>query len=119
VSIVTEGLTGDAAESPGSRAGVLAGLELHQVVDVLHEGVAALDATGSVLEASDTFRDLVGGADRVSRLVDPHGRPVVAEGIEVEDQRRMLSRLGCSYGQGYLLGRPGRIDLTPHERAAT
>ena len=31
----------------------------------------------------------------------------------------MLSRLGCSYGQGYLLGRPGRIDLTAHERAGT
>jgi EAL domain-containing protein (putative c-di-GMP-specific phosphodiesterase class I) len=36
---------------------------------------------------------------------------VVAEGIEDEDQRSMLSRLGCSYGQGFLLGRPGRIDL--------
>jgi diguanylate cyclase (GGDEF)-like protein/PAS domain S-box-containing protein len=41
---------------------------------------------------------------------------VVAEGIEDEGQRLMLSRLGCSYGQGFLLGRPGRIDLTPLER---
>jgi diguanylate cyclase (GGDEF)-like protein/PAS domain S-box-containing protein len=41
---------------------------------------------------------------------------VVAEGIEDEAQRQMLSRLGCSYGQGYLLGRPGQIDLTRLER---
>ena len=32
--------------------------------------------------------------------------PVVAEGIETEDQRRALTRLGCRLGQGYGLGRP-------------
>jgi EAL domain-containing protein (putative c-di-GMP-specific phosphodiesterase class I) len=41
---------------------------------------------------------------------------VVAEGIEEEPQRRMLTALGCVYGQGYLLGRPGRIDLTAMSR---
>jgi diguanylate cyclase (GGDEF)-like protein/PAS domain S-box-containing protein len=40
------------------------------------------------------------------------GVSVVAEGIEEEPQRGLLSSLGCTYGQGYLLGRPGRIDLT-------
>jgi EAL domain-containing protein (putative c-di-GMP-specific phosphodiesterase class I) len=29
----------------------------------------------------------------------------------------MLSRLGCSYGQGYLLCRPGRIGLIALEGA--
>ena len=41
---------------------------------------------------------------------------VVAEGIEEEGQRSMLSELGCSYGQGYLLGRPGRL-LSPLGRS--
>jgi diguanylate cyclase (GGDEF)-like protein len=31
---------------------------------------------------------------------------VVAEGVETEAQRQHLSRLGCDYLQGYLLGRP-------------
>ncbi|MEW6225377.1 MAG: bifunctional diguanylate cyclase/phosphodiesterase [Chloroflexota bacterium] len=30
----------------------------------------------------------------------------IAEGIESDEQRRILIRLGCSFGQGHLLGRP-------------
>ena len=30
----------------------------------------------------------------------------IAEGVETEEQRQALIDLGCSYGQGYLLGRP-------------
>jgi EAL domain-containing protein (putative c-di-GMP-specific phosphodiesterase class I) len=39
------------------------------------------------------------------------GKVVVAEGIETEEQLHRLRRLGCRYGQGYLLGRP----MKPHE----
>jgi EAL domain-containing protein (putative c-di-GMP-specific phosphodiesterase class I) len=45
------------------------------------------------------------------------GVSVVAEGIEDIEQRVLLSSLGCVYGQGFLLGRPGRIDLTTLTRA--
>ena len=31
---------------------------------------------------------------------------VIAEGIETQNQLRILQRLGCNYGQGYLLARP-------------
>jgi EAL domain-containing protein (putative c-di-GMP-specific phosphodiesterase class I) len=34
------------------------------------------------------------------------GLTVVAEGIETDEQLRMLRRLGCELGQGYLFGRP-------------
>jgi len=40
------------------------------------------------------------------------GAALVAEGIETEDQLRILKRLGVALGQGYLLGRPG--DLPVH-----
>ena len=79
VSIVTEGLTGDPAELPGPRAGALAGLALRHVVDALNEGLATLDVAGEVLDASDTFRDLVGGAERLTRLVDEQGRAIPAD----------------------------------------
>jgi EAL domain-containing protein (putative c-di-GMP-specific phosphodiesterase class I) len=34
------------------------------------------------------------------------GLDVIAQGIERQDQRDALLSLGCTVGQGYLLGRP-------------
>jgi len=34
------------------------------------------------------------------------GMDVVAEGIETRDQYRVLRKMGCRYGQGYLFARP-------------
>ena len=38
------------------------------------------------------------------------GLTVVAEGVETEAQRTILSELGCDYAQGYLLGRPMPVE---------
>ncbi len=38
------------------------------------------------------------------------GMDVVAEGIETEEQRAMLEKLGCRYGQGYLFAKPLDAD---------
>ncbi len=35
---------------------------------------------------------------------------VVAEGVETEAQMQMLSQLGCTTLQGYLIGRPAPLD---------
>jgi EAL domain-containing protein (putative c-di-GMP-specific phosphodiesterase class I) len=37
------------------------------------------------------------------------GATVIAEGIETEEERRTLRGFGAAWGQGYLLGRPGRL----------
>ena len=34
------------------------------------------------------------------------GIKVVAEGVETEEQRKMLVGAGCDFGQGYLFARP-------------
>lgn len=38
------------------------------------------------------------------------GHPVIAEGVEREDQMEVLAELGCDYIQGFLLGRPVAAD---------
>ena len=39
------------------------------------------------------------------------GCVLVAEGVETESERRALRRLGVSFGQGYLLGRPAPAEV--------
>jgi len=38
------------------------------------------------------------------------GMQVVAEGVETEDQARLLLTLGCTHGQGWLFGKPMPAD---------
>jgi PAS domain S-box-containing protein len=50
----------------------------------------------------------------IGALCDQLGITVVAEGIETLAQARAIRELGCRIGQGYLLGRPQRLDaFTP------
>lgn len=42
--------------------------------------------------------------------LDAYNASIVAEGIETEGEFRTLQGLGCPFGQGYYLGRPGRLQ---------
>ncbi|MDQ1615907.1 MAG: hypothetical protein QOJ60_1846 [Actinomycetota bacterium] len=61
--------------------------------------MAASSANAAVVEA-------------IVSLSSALGITVIAEGIEEPSQQAHLVSLGCHYGQGFLLGRPGRLDLT-------
>jgi len=51
-------------------------------------------------------RDVVEMLVRLAARIDAE---TVAEGIETEAERAEVERLGVTYGQGYLLGRPARL----------
>lgn len=44
--------------------------------------------------------------EAIVMMANALGIEVIAEGIETEEQRSRAERLGCTFGQGYLLGRP-------------
>jgi EAL domain-containing protein (putative c-di-GMP-specific phosphodiesterase class I) len=56
--------------------------------------------------------------NHIVRLIVETGRAlgmaVTAEGIETQDQRRLLTEMGCTYLQGYLFARP----LAPEDMRA-
>ena len=52
---------------------------------------------------SDQRRALAEGIVRIARTLNLE---VVAEGIETQLQRELLTSMGCHYGQGYLLAMP-------------
>ena len=69
----------------------------------------------SVLKIDRSFVAGIGDAGRpeslglvraILALAQTLGIDTIAEGIETEEQRQALLELGCSFGQGYLLGRP-------------
>lgn len=47
----------------------------------------------------------------VIRLVHKLGVEVIAEGVEYEEQYRLLSEWGCNFVQGFLLGKPMQPDV--------
>ncbi len=67
-----------------------------------------------VIKVAKPFVDAVGGPGRdpsgllagILSLGHHLGLTTVAEGIERENQRRLLIELGCDLGQGYLMSRP-------------
>jgi hypothetical protein len=51
--------------------------------------------------------------------LDAYGAAIVAEGIETEGEFKTLRGLGCRFGQGFYLGRPGRLRLPRRQPDST
>jgi diguanylate cyclase (GGDEF)-like protein/PAS domain S-box-containing protein len=67
-------------------------------VDASYVAAIGTDPTGTALVAS------------VVNLGHAMDLTVVAEGVETEEQRSVVTELGADVLQGYLLGRPGQVD---------
>ncbi len=112
-------------------------VQLHELgitlaVDDFGTGYSSLayvkDLPVSIVKIDRTFVDgidrerrhqsIVRGIIALAHSIDLH---VVAEGVETDDQYRVLTELGCDFAQGYLLGRPhpdeprigGRAEAPP------
>jgi EAL domain-containing protein (putative c-di-GMP-specific phosphodiesterase class I) len=54
-----------------------------------------------------TRQALIAGLHHFARATDGW---LIAEGIETDEERRALSALGVTFGQGYLFGRPANAS---------
>ncbi len=81
---------------------------LANLVDVPASYVKIDRAFVSEMTRSSSRRAIVGA---VISLCHALGIAVVAEGIEEQAQQELLLSMGCAFGQGYLLGRPGSAPV--------
>jgi len=113
------------AEASGERLQELKELGVGLAVDDFGTGNASLRHLATfpidILKIDRSFVDEVGGSGpkgAIARSIINLGGSldliVIAEGIETPEQEDELIGLGCRYGQGFHLARPGRLDeLTP------
>jgi EAL domain-containing protein (putative c-di-GMP-specific phosphodiesterase class I) len=66
----------------------------------------------SFVSRMSTDRESRGIVKTIITLAHELGKNVVAEGVETEDHRRMLEKLSCHLGQGYLFSKPLDADAT-------
>jgi EAL domain-containing protein (putative c-di-GMP-specific phosphodiesterase class I)/GGDEF domain-containing protein len=114
---ITESLLVDASGRIERMVSALRRRGVGIAIDDFGTGYSALSYlsgfTFDKLKIDQSFvRTLTAGtaqADVVHSIVDlagKLGKATVAEGIETEEQRVLLARMGCDIGQGYLFGKP-------------
>lgn len=79
-------------------------------IDTLKIDRSFISSMTSQREGEELVRTIV-------RMADSLGLGVVAEGIETDEQARMLRAMRCGSGQGYLFARPAELGLVPGMRA--
>lgn len=113
---VTESLV---VEDPDRAAALLGRLRDRGVtlaVDDFGTGYSSLGQLGKLpvhtLKVDRSFVDAMDTAagrqvvSTIIRLAEGLGLDTVAEGVETAEQRDLLRSLGCTYGQGWLFGKP-------------
>ncbi len=126
---VTERTALDHVTSIGERVASLRALGYRIAIDDLGAGYAALSALVAIRpDVVKLDMSLVRGVERdevrrgvitsVVSMCRELGIWTVAEGIETEPELAVIGELGCDLVQGYLIGKPTRIDVAPHGAAS-
>ena len=122
---ITERASLDGIHDVGGRIHALREIGYRIAIDDLGAGYAGLTSFAALspdvvkldmalvrgLDSDPVKRKLVSSMAGLCRDL---GILVVAEGIETEGEQEAAIRAGCDLLQGYLFGRPARIDQAPH-----
>jgi diguanylate cyclase (GGDEF)-like protein/PAS domain S-box-containing protein len=114
---MTESVLIEEAESPLAVLAMLREHDLRLVLDDFGTGYSSLSYLKRFnLDAIKVDRSFVQGlgtdpddsaiVEAIVKMAQTLGLDVVAEGVETEQQRQQLARLGCRQAQGYLFARP-------------
>ena len=89
---------------------------LESVLQIRPEFIKVASSLVHNLHVDRIKREIILALASVGRQI---GASLVAEGIEQEEDLRVLVELGIPYGQGFLLGRPSAKVPTPRRHAQT
>ncbi len=76
---------------------------LEAILHLKPDYIKVADSLVRNIHADPIKREIIASLDAIGKRI---GATLVAEGIEVEAERKTLVDLGIEFGQGYLLGRP-------------
>ncbi len=76
---------------------------LETILHLKPDYIKVADSLVRNIHADPIKREIIASLDTIGKRI---GATLVAEGIEVEPERKTLVDLGIEFGQGYLLGRP-------------
>jgi EAL domain-containing protein (putative c-di-GMP-specific phosphodiesterase class I) len=76
---------------------------LESILHMKPDYIKVADTLVRNIHADPIKREIIASLEAIGRRI---GATLVAEGIEVEAERKTLVDLGVAFGQGYLLGRP-------------
>jgi EAL domain-containing protein (putative c-di-GMP-specific phosphodiesterase class I) len=76
---------------------------LETILQLKPDYIKVADTLVRNIHADAIKREIIASLDAIGKRI---GATLVAEGIEVEPERKTLVDLGIAFGQGYLLGRP-------------
>ena len=76
---------------------------LESILHLKPDYIKVADTLVRNIHADPIKREIIASLESIGRRI---GATLVAEGIEVEAERKTLVDLGVAFGQGFLLGRP-------------